>query len=104
MLTELSPADDEITRKITSIILQRLAEEGQNSVAEAVGLSETSVSRLKAQVTETVRIMRVLGFKVVPLDHMCFRAQDIQPYFDLAKQHMNRIDCASELAWEEGLY
>lgn len=67
-MSGLSPDQSEVARKNYSTFLQQLASVGQNKVAEALGQSETSISRWKNGEVETVmRALARLGLQVVPV-------------------------------------
>lgn len=96
-----SDKDAEISRKITTQLLQALSEEGQKPSAEAIGVSEATISRVKQHLEDTIKLQRALGFKVVSRDLKCYKPEDIQPYIDLAKQRIAQLECATQLEWEE---
>lgn len=100
-MDSFSDKDAEIARKINSEFFQRLSEEGQKPVAEVIGVSEATISRVKQHSEDTIKALRVLGYKVVSREYKCYRPEVIQPYIDLAKQHMAQIESADQLEWEE---
>jgi len=95
----LSAPQQERARKNEQIVLQRLADVGLEPVAQALNVDSSTISRLKngaiSQVTST---LAVLGLKVVPIEFKCYRAEDIDPYIQLAKQHMRTVVSVHDLA------
>lgn len=67
------PPESTLARKCQSAILRALASVGQKAVGEAVGKSETWVSRWKTDDLETcARLLAACGLKVVPSRNQCF--------------------------------
>lgn len=67
-MTELSQEQAETARKNYSAFLQALASTGQKNLAEALGLSETAISRWKQGDMElATKALAVLGLRIVPL-------------------------------------
>lgn len=101
-MTTLSLADPEKARKFEVLLLQRLATVGQNSVADALKVSDSTVSRLKEEaVSRFCQMLPVLGLKLVPAEMQCYLPEDIDPYIQLAKQHMRGMHSAQQLRWED---
>lgn len=100
--TPVSAAVAERARKNLSMILQRLSSVGQNTVAEGIGKSETFVSRLKEEDLERFAlILALLDLKAVPTDMRCYPEAQIEAIFTLAKSHMQALDSAEKLSFEE---
>lgn len=99
---EVSQGHDEKARKFASLLLQRLASVGQRAAAEALGVHESTISRIKENELERYcQLVSSLGLKVVPADMKCYRPADIDPYIQLAKQHMTTLHSAEQLVWED---
>lgn len=65
-------------RNNESAILRGLADTGQVRVAEALGLSESVVSRIKSErVAELAAVMAVCGLRVVPADEFSYPTEYI---------------------------
>lgn len=78
-MAELCSANPSVARKSQTLILQRLASVGQVRVGEAVGKSETWVSRWKSDDSEScAALLACLGLKVVPAEHQCYPAEYIE--------------------------
>lgn len=89
------------SRKIASLILQRLSSVGQVQLAEALGSSEASISRWKTdQIEQCAKALAVLGLKVVPEDARCYKPDAIEAIFTLARMQVESADVQS-LVWEE---
>lgn len=72
MERESCTLNSELARKSTTEILRRLASRGQKAVGEALGKSETWVSRWKsADAQSCADLLAVLGLKVVPAENEC---------------------------------
>ena len=104
-MTLLNADVAERARKIEHALLQRLAGMGQKSVAEALRVSESKISRLKGKGDISfgfiADVLAVLELKVVPVSLRCFRSEDIEPYIALARQRMLSLHSVDELAWEQ---
>jgi hypothetical protein len=78
----------ETTNKIHQDILRALAEMQQSVVAARMGLSESSVSRMKARggtIEEAASLLSALGLRVVPEDETTYRPDVIQALHTMAK-------------------
>lgn len=94
---------NEKARKFEALILQRLAKVGQTPCALAMDVSESTVSRLQSEhLKKFTLLIEALDLKVVPSEMKCYRPQDIEPYIQIAKQHMERINGLDSLQWEDG--
>lgn len=66
-MTELSPIQLELSRKIERQILHSLSERGQSTAATALSTSESTISRMKdGQIENLSNLLAFLGLKVVP--------------------------------------
>lgn len=93
-------------RKTEKSILQQLASVGLSAPAAAIGVDESTISRLKGSdqrinFKSLSIVLSTIGLKVVPEGVQCYRPEDIDPYIALAKRHMNTIDGAEHLVWDE---
>lgn len=71
-MPEASTDVAETARKSQTLILRALASAGQRTVADAIGKSETFVSRWKSEDLETcAALLAAAGLKVVPADVEC---------------------------------
>lgn len=92
-MAELCAVNSDLSRKSQSQILRRLASAGQNSVGEAIGKSETWVSRFASEQLKTCAdLLTVLGLKVVPIENECHSADYIRSLRCLARIGMDAHD------------
>tara|TARA_R110002072_G_scaffold30569_4_gene95433 strand:- start:47 stop:334 length:288 start_codon:yes stop_codon:yes gene_type:complete len=90
-------------RKYEALIMQRLAKVGQTPCALQMNISESTVSRLQSEhLGKVCLLLEALDLKVVPTEMKCYRPEDIEPYIQIAKQHMARINGLESLQWEDG--
>jgi hypothetical protein len=99
-MTVLSLSPAETARKGVQAALQRLQEPGTGiSVAAAMGVSESTISRLKTErMEEVVTLLAHLGLKVVPTD---FRCVNPEAYAFLVQSHQRVMAKAPQLIWEQ---
>lgn len=102
-MAALSPNPPENARKFASLILQTLAEVGQNEVAQALATSDSTVSRLKGDVPMFAGMLGRLGLKVVPAKLQCYDEQTIASILTLANQRMAQLQTPQQLAqdWDK---
>lgn len=93
--------DDARARKNHAAILQGLASAGQAKVAETLGVSESTVSRMKdCDLAQTARLLSVCGLKVVPAHFRCVDPRYMDAILVLAGQHIDQLREKPELVWE----
>lgn len=74
-MTTVSAAPAERSRKNLTAILKALSEVGQARVAERLGVSESTVSRMKdTEIERMAAVLSACGLKVVPEDW-----RDVEP-------------------------
>lgn len=89
-MTESLHATENLSRKCEAAILRALASVGQKAAGEAIGKSETWVSRWKSEdLKSCADLLAALGVKVVPADHMCYSAEYIAHLHYFAKRGMD---------------
>lgn len=70
----------------------------QRNVAQVLGVSEATVSRIKTEKLEdAITLLYHLGFKVVPQDMKCYPAEYVQALHTMARMHMAE---AKTLEWD----
>lgn len=75
-MAESCVVDRDRSRKSQTAILQGLASTGQKTVGEAIGKSETWVSRWKSEdLTTCANLLAALNLKIVPAAHKCYSAE-----------------------------
>lgn len=97
--SSIDPA--ERARKNLALILTRLSSVGQARVAEALEVSESTVSKMKGGDLEMLaRMLAALGIKCVP-DHVkCYEPKQMEAILALAKAQLEGIESVEELQWE----
>lgn len=98
-MPESSGSAPERARKTVQLVLQRLQEPGTGvAVAAAMGVSESTVSRLKTGHLEELALMlATLGLKVVPTEYKCVNPE---AYAFLTSTHEKIMRVAPGLIWE----
>lgn len=88
----------ERARKGYSLVLRELADPGrQSGIAAAMGVSESTVSRIKSErLEEAITLLSYLGLKVVPADFRCVSAATYQ---FLTETHQRIMAEAPQLVW-----
>ncbi len=89
---ELSAEVSARARKNATLILQRLASVGQAALAEALGVSESTISRWKDGDLEKIALtLAVLGIKIVPLDYRCVDPRKLDALLALAEDGFDAL-------------
>ena len=98
-MTEASPSPIEKSRKAYSALLQALSDGGkQGAIAVALGVSDSTVSRIKTdKVEDALALLYLAGFKVVPQDVKCYRADYVEALHTMARMHITE---ARTLEWD----
>lgn len=99
-MSELSLSPSEKARKAYTRVLQRLGESGtQRTLAQVLGTSETTISRIKTEKLEdAIALMVHLGFSIVPPGMRCYPEEYVQALHTMAKLQMQQA--APTLEWE----
>lgn len=81
------------------LALQRLQEPGKaGAVAVAMGVSDSTISRIKTErMEEVLTLLSHLGLKVVPADYKCVNPD---AYAFLTRTHERVMREAPQLIWE----
>ena len=100
-----SPTTTERARKSQSVILRAMQEPGrQTAAATCMGVSESTVSRMKSeQLEQFCLLLAHLGLKVVPVAMQCFPEDKVQAMLTLAKGHLASIERPDQLHWDDHL-
>ena len=98
-MTSVSSLPAETARKGVQLALQHLQEAGKaGAVAVAMGVSDSTVSRIKTErLEECVLLLAHLGLKVVPTD---FRCVNPEAYAFLTSTHARVMREAPQLIWD----
>lgn len=101
-MTEPCALNPTLARKNQSAILQRLASVGQKPIADALGTSEATISRMKGENLETFcGFLSALGFKVVPNEHQCYSPEYMTSVRYFARLGMAQEQEPQQLDWTE---
>jgi len=93
---------DASARKNEQLILRGLASRGQAPVAQALAVSESTVSRWKdGEIARWAQCLSVLGLRVVPVEYRCYEPKTLEALLTLARQRMDQLDSVEQLPWEE---
>lgn len=93
------PTPAERARRAHSMVLARLAEATQAAAATAMGISETTMNRIKTErLEEVLTLVAHLGLKVVPAEFKCV---DPNAYAFLTATHQRVMQSAPHLIWEQ---
>lgn len=107
----MTPASDQCaaqSRKNLRAILQGLASIGQGTVAAALSVHESTISRMKepqkdgrkSQLEELAILLATCGLKAVPAAFRCYEPRTIEAILILAREKLNRLGSVTELEWE----
>ncbi|HBP0623976.1 TPA: transcriptional regulator [Pseudomonas aeruginosa] len=73
-------------REFESLVLNRLLSVGQKTVADAIGVSESTVSRWKeGEIERWCKVLALLELQVVPMSAQCHPFEYIQALKTLAE-------------------
>lgn len=90
----------ETSRKTVQVVLQGLAGASASAVAEAVAVSESTISRFKSEHLPTVAaILAELELKVVPTQYRCYEPSYIEALERLAREQLNAAKVPPQLEW-----
>jgi DNA-binding transcriptional regulator YdaS (Cro superfamily) len=100
MAAVLSQADER-ARKNVAAIFQALSQVGQSNLAQALGVSEPTVSRMKEKdFPESAKILALCKLKVVPEHFVCVDPAYLSAIVTLAQKHMAELN-PQVLRWDE---
>ncbi len=85
-MAESCQVNAELSRKLQTEILRRLASVGQKALGEAIGKSETWVSRWKSDdLTTCADLLTALGLKTVQATNHCYSPEYMEHLHFFAK-------------------
>lgn len=92
-MTEVWESTHERSRKAFSSVLQSLSVAGkQASIAAAMGVSDSTVSRIKTQDLEgCIQFLYHAGFKLVPEDHRSIPEVTARAWFESHRREVERM-------------
>jgi hypothetical protein len=87
-----SPDVVENTRKtgalIESEILRRLADTTQEHAADCMGVSPSTVSRMRDDITKVAQLMAAIGLQVAPSDALVYSSKEIDALEHMAYKYL----------------
>ena len=100
-MNELFPIQLELSRKIERTILHALANHSQSAVASSLGVSESTISRLKDGNLETFsKVLAALDLKVAPTSYRSIDPERMRAFCTLFEAAMTRPDSLEHLLLE----
>lgn len=102
-MVALSMTPQERARKIQRIVLQRVQRDAsQAAVAAAMGVSESTVSRLLSEhLDKLAAVLAHAGLKVVPVERVCVDPSMYEAMTRIATRAMADVETAQRLVWGE---
>lgn len=90
--TKLSLEQQESARKSLQIILQALAGTTLGPVADAIGVDESTISRMRSErFPQFVEVLTVIGLKLVPADAKLYDEEDIRALLHLSRRSLESV-------------
>lgn len=97
-MSEVSQHLRESARKTETALRNQLAEVGQAKMAERLGVSESTISRWKAEQIEQVALqLTALGLKVAPIDAKLINASETRAMQALALAYLRHLEGKSSI-------
>ena len=102
-MTELSNDARERSRKAHASLLQAMQDPGTaRTLALVLGVSESTISRTKADADGVIALLYQLGFKVVAQDAVCVDRQKLDAVLTLTQAALCGDDALKRLVVEDG--
>ena len=100
METASTPLDG-MARKFEQLILQRLASVGQRPVAEALGTSESTISRMKdGEIQRFCQLLAALNLKCTSREMRCFNPKDVEMLMHGHRRWTEHLQSVEQL-WDD---
>lgn len=91
----------ELARKNERAVLQAFSRISQARIAEQMGASDSTVSRLKdGQLEQFCLLLAACGLKAIPTEMQCFSRDKVHALLTLARDHLVQMEHPEELTWE----
>lgn len=98
----LSPKAEERARKNLASIFAGLSSVGQTKVADALGVVESTVSKMKGdELTTASRVMGICGLKVVPDHYECVDPKVMEALITLSGMKIDSLRRAPSSLFED---
>lgn len=102
-MTELSNDARERSRKAHGALLHAMQDPGTaRTLALVLGVSESTISRTKADTEGVIALLYQLGFKVVPQDAVCVDRAKLDAVLTLAHAALSKEGALCSLVLSEG--
>lgn len=93
---------EEMARKNLATIFAGLSSVGQVKVAATLGISESTLSKMKGEeLTDASRVIAAAGLKVVPATHRCMEPKRMEALLTLAGIQLDSMRERPELVWDD---
>ncbi|KGH26286.1 hypothetical protein [Comamonas testosteroni] len=100
-MSEVSDSAHERSRKAYASVLQGMKEVRQTAIAAAMGISESTVSRIKNEDLEgCIQFLYHAGWKLVPQDYQCVPEVQARAWLDSHRREVQRMSETEQL-WPE---
>lgn len=109
-MSPIVPMLSESARKTHSALLQALARVGLEPVARQLGVSGSTVSRMKKddgandwdmKLSQVAQLLDAMGMKAVPKESKCYHPEKLAWLIQGAREYAARLKSADDLLWEE---
>ena len=102
-MAESCAVDEAVARKIAAELLQALSEVGQRPVAQALGVSDATISRMKSEdLLFFSRFLCAISRKAVPAHVRCYAPEYIEHLHYFARLGMAEQAQPGKLEWADG--
>jgi len=97
----VEPPEDRARKIVSSILKATQRDASQTAIAAAMGVSESTVSRLLSDhLDKLALVMAHAGLRVVGQDMRCFPPDYVDALLLMAKQHLSAVQTVRTLEWD----
>jgi hypothetical protein len=97
----VDPPEDRARKIVSSILKATQRDASQTAIAAAMGVSESTVSRLLSDhLDKLALVMAHAGLRVVGQDMRCFPPDYVDALLLMAKQHLSAVQSVRTLEWD----
>lgn len=101
-VNQVSTTPDEVARKSHARVLRRLQEVGQNTIADKIAVSESTMSRLVNENLErTCQLLAHAGFKVVRSDRAVMKKHMLEAMLTILYSVIEDSGTVAKIALDE---
>ncbi|WP_141755084.1 CII family transcriptional regulator [Burkholderia plantarii] len=90
-------------RRFHSAVLQGVARIGQITIAQQLGIDDSTLSRFLSDEKSMMRsclIVALVCQKIVPAEMQCFPPRKVAILMELARDHLNLLESPEQLQWD----